>query len=211
MRFRAKLRNRLINFLASSGFGSFFGIMLRSSLRTITLRSPRACSSRSSSTSSPSSSNEPPRPSYFTVETLYPFLLLSIITSLAVNLAYNRSVHAQESGALRAQISVLNKLNERLSVAAVASSSSSSSAQGASVKGKGRELLDEETIERELAMVGLGKAKLNEKGGIKEKVTSWREVFLGKRGKGFDDIAEEQIDWDEGESCFRFCIIYTRC
>lgn len=66
-----------------------------------------------------------------------------------------------------------------------------------------------EGIERELEMVGLGRAKgrvLREgEEGSEQSTTSWREVFLGKKGKEWNKSRngnenesvkeEEDVDW----------------
>lgn len=135
---------------------------------------------------------ESPRPSFFTRQTIYPFLLLSLLTSLALNLSHGRAQHIEASAVLRAQISVLTTLKARLLAAA------SSSPRKLSHE-------DRERVERELEMVGLGKAKGRTTKDDREEGTSWKEVFLGKKGNGFTTDRmdnegvrgqeEEEFDW----------------
>lgn len=63
-----------------------------------------------------------------------------------------------------------------------------------------------EREERELELVGLGRAKLAGYGKLNGEEeergrTGWREVFFGKKGKEFaDDEASEGTDWEKRQS-----------
>ncbi|GAA5863679.1 hypothetical protein JCM1840_000101 [Sporobolomyces johnsonii] len=138
-------------------------------------------SHRSASTSSaPPPNGDPPRPSWISAATIYPFILLSAMTSLAVNLSYQRTARATETSHLTAQISVLESLLARVR--------------------ERKQLSDaeQEDIERELELVGLGRGKGKEavsaEAGAKAP-TSWREVFLGKKGKEFEE--KDDTDWEK--------------
>ena len=127
----------------------------------------------------------PPRGSIFSASTLYPFVLLSAITSLALNLSHQRTAKTQETAHLSAQISVLESLVNQLR-----SSSTPPSA---------------EEIERELELVGLGRGKgkiaLGEGDKLGKSATSWTEVLFGKKGKEFEQD-QDDTDWEKGEpSC----------
>lgn len=171
--------------------------MLRLRLRTAAsspawYRSPAALVRQASTSASPAAP-PPPRPSYFTLATLYPFLLLSLLTSLAVNIAYGRTQHADEAALLRAQLSVLDRVQTYW---ARRSEGLAPAADAEAV---------EEALERELEMVGLGRAKGQErvKRGRAEDGTSWREVFLGKKGVEWtarEDADEQAVDWEQSES-----------
>lgn len=195
-------------------------------LRTILRQSrPGIVSSARYSTATSTSSatplplpEEPPRISYLSLQTLYPFLLLSIITSLALNLSHNRNNTQAEQHTLRAQISVLETIVQRIR------SREEHVALDAKGKGKGKGLvplteMEQEVIERELELVGLGRAKLLPATGAKkddaggtliggkgkevasEVGTTWREVFLGKKGKEWEEDKDE-TDWEKGEPLF---------
>ncbi|GAA5831781.1 hypothetical protein JCM11251_003878 [Rhodosporidiobolus azoricus] len=147
----------------------------------------RPCSARNASTSS--SSEEPyppppPPPSYFTAATIYPFVLLSAITSLALNLSHQRTARETEGSHYRAQVSVLESLLNKLRDPA---------AGGAPLTAQ-----QQEEIERELELVGLGRGKGKQavaaEGG-KRAETSWTEVLFGKKGKGFEE--EDTTDWEK--------------
>jgi len=127
----------------------------------------------------------PPRGSYFSASTIYPFLLLSAITSLALNLSHQRTARSQETSTLLAQISVLESILTKLR----------NPSSGA---------LDSEEIERELELVGLGRGKgkkglgEGELGERKERV-SWREVLLGTKDERYRE-EEDNTDWEKGMS-----------
>ncbi|GAA6052306.1 hypothetical protein JCM3770_007242 [Rhodotorula araucariae] len=151
-------------------------------------RTPRA-STRPASTfpgaprPPPSSTPPPPRPSYFQAATIYPFILLSAITSLALNLGHQRTARETESAHYRAQISVLEAILARLRMP------------------RGAVLSDteQESIERELELVGLGRGKdkavVDAETSIREQ-TSWTEVFFGKKGKGYE-LDKDDTDWEK--------------
>lgn len=146
---------------------------------------PLARSASSSSSSSGGGSVPPPRPSYFSRQTLYPFLLLSTITSLALNLSHSRSQRQQETSQLSAQITVLEAVVARL--------------QQASWSQLTEE--DRETVERELELVGLGRGKAKAKLEHDEtEETSWGEVLFGKKGKEYEP-EKDDTDWEKGELC----------
>lgn len=146
----------------------------------------------------------PPKGNIFTRSTVYPFILFTALTSLALNLAQSRSNHTQARDSLLAQISVLESIIARVDPP-----------RGDNDKGKGkiRARLSEnelEAIERELELVQLGRAKgrqaLNgignvERGGregIKE-VIGWGEVLFGKKGDEFQP-EKDDTDWEKGTS-----------
>lgn len=119
---------------------------------------------------------------------MYPFVLLSIITSLALNLSVQRTARQVEGGRHSAQISVLEDILARLRAPANAARLLTAEEQ--------------EEIERELELVGLGRgrgkevvsAEMSDKA---DKATSWKEVFLGKKGKGYEQ-EEDKTDWEAG-------------
>ncbi|BGP12942.1 hypothetical protein JCM10213v2_000859 [Rhodosporidiobolus nylandii] len=126
----------------------------------------------------------PPPPSWISAATIYPFILLSAITSLALNLSHQRTARETEGAHYRAQISVLETLLARLRTAAAS----------------GMQLTDaeKEEVERELELVGLGRGKGKqavEAEGAKREETSWTEVFFGKKGKGYEE--EDNTDWEK--------------
>ncbi|GAA5922194.1 uncharacterized protein JCM15063_003215 [Sporobolomyces koalae] len=118
----------------------------------------------------------PPSGSIFSASTLYPFLLLSAITSLALNLSHQRTAKSQEVAHLSAQVTVLENL-----LANVHS-------------------LDSEHVERELELVGLGRGKgklaLGEGDKLERNRTSWSEVLFGKKGKQFEP-EQDDTDWEK--------------
>ncbi|POY72004.1 hypothetical protein BMF94_5013 [Rhodotorula taiwanensis] len=128
----------------------------------------------------------PPPPKYIRFATVYPFVLLSIITSLALNLSVQRTARQVEGGRHSAQISVLEDILARLRAPANAARLLTAEEQ--------------EEIERELELVGLGRgrgkevvsAEMSDKA---DKATSWKEVFLGKKGKGYEQ-EEDKTDWE---------------
>jgi hypothetical protein len=146
-------------------------------------RSLARSASISSSSSAGGSSVPPSRPSYFSRQTLYPFLLLSTITSLALNLSHSRSQRQQETSQLAAQITVLEAVVARL--------------QQRSWRQLSEE--DKETVERELELVGLGRGKGKAKIEHDEVgETSWGEVLFGKKGKAYEP-EKDDTDWEKGE------------
>ncbi|GAA6005665.1 hypothetical protein JCM10207_005288 [Rhodosporidiobolus poonsookiae] len=125
----------------------------------------------------------PPPPSYITAATVYPFILLSAITSLALNLGHQRTARETEGAHFRAQISVLETLVNRLRDQTM-----------------GRTLTadEQEEVERELELVGLGRGKGKktvDAEGDKKDETSWTEVFFGKKGKAYEE--EDTTDWEK--------------
>ncbi|TKA55445.1 hypothetical protein B0A53_02371 [Rhodotorula sp. CCFEE 5036] len=126
----------------------------------------------------------PPPPKYIRFATVYPFILLSIITSLALNLSVQRTARETEGARHRAQISVLEKLVARL-------------------RSRHRSELTEaeqDEIERELELVGLGRGRGKEAVSAEmsvktDEATSWKEVFLGKKGKGYEP-EDDKTDWE---------------
>lgn len=142
---------------------------------------------RSSSSSAPPPPPPPPRPSYFSAATLYPFFLLSTITSLALNLSHSKSRRTTETAHLKAQITVLEAIVARLTAR-----------DGAPLSAQ-----EHETVERELELVGLGRAKGRPVEDEVKEIISWREVFLGKKGKGFEQEKDE-TDWEQG-TILRIC------
>lgn len=112
------------------------------------------------------------------------------MTSLALNLSHNRSKFNELELNFKARISVLERIITRLRLARILNEND---------KGKGKELNEEEQeiIERELELVGLGRGK--GKGTSEEEVvigTSWKEVFLGKKGKEWEE--PDEVDWEKG-------------
>lgn len=148
----------------------------RTVTRTFLQRIPHA---RYSSSGSPP---PPPRGSFFSASAIYPFILLSAITSLALNLSHQRTARSQETSHLSAQITVLESLVNQL-------------------RNDPNRLSDEE-VEKELELVGLGRGKgkrvvggEGDKSGKNE--TSWGEVLFGKRGKEFEPDKDD-TDWEKG-------------
>lgn len=121
---------------------------------------------------------EPPRPKYFTKATIYPFLLLSIMTSLALNLSYSKTANQQKFNSLKAQISVLQ--------------SSLLTLKSTTKAEERKKVLS--TIQRELEMVGLGNSKDH---FLTTAETTWLEVLFGKKQPEFQP-AEEEEDWQKG-------------
>ncbi|GAA5977365.1 hypothetical protein JCM11641_000076 [Rhodosporidiobolus odoratus] len=165
--------------------------MYRAVVRPVVCLAPRTTSTRAgtvrASSSSPfpeDSPPPPPPPSYISAATIYPFILLSAITSLALNLSHQRTARETEGAQYRAQISVLETLLDGLRTPAATAAVLTEAQQ--------------EDIERELELVGLGrgkgKAAVDAEGG-KRAETSWREVFLGKKGKGYEE--EDTTDWEK--------------
>lgn len=151
-------------------------------IRPTTRLQQRALTRSTSSSSSSSSQLPPPRPSYFSRQTLYPFLLLSAITSLALNLSHSRSQRQQETSQLSAQITVLEALVARLQERSWPSLTEE----------------DRETVERELELVGLGRGKGKKREEHDEtEETSWGEVLFGKKGKAYEP-EKDDTDWEKG-------------
>lgn len=175
--------------------------MLRSSMQrfraNVPARRPISPPARNVHTQPTASSSPPPRPpppKYIRFATVYPFILLSIITSLALNLSVQRTARETEGARHRAQISVLEKLVGRLQ-----------SRHAESATTKAREDLTEaeqDEIERELELVGLGRGRGKEAVSAEmsvktDEATSWKEVFLGKKGKGYEP-EDDKTDWEAG-------------
>lgn len=167
---------------------------------------PKPSSHSSTTTEDAAEGPERPQISYLTLSTLYPFLLLSIMTSLALNLSHNRSKFKDEELTSRARISILERIilrlqqNDRLI--------SEGKGKGKAVGG-GLSEEEQEIIERELELVGLGRGKgkkvMKADGtitttGDEEVGTSWREVFLGKKGKEWEE--PDEVDWEKGKITF---------
>ncbi|GAA5955070.1 hypothetical protein JCM21900_002776 [Sporobolomyces salmonicolor] len=142
---------------------------------------PVASRRSASSSSAPPPKDDPPRPSWISAVTIYPFILLSAMTSLALNLSHQRAARATETAHLGAQISVLESLLARVR------------------EGKQLSEAGQEEVERELELVGLGRGKgkeaVNAEAGAKAP-TSWREVLFGKKGKEFEE--KDDTDWEKG-------------
>lgn len=176
-------------------------------------------SKSSSSNSNSSTESTTPRPeiNYISFETLYPFFLLSVMTSLALNLSHNRSSFKDEELNLKAKISVLEKIVDRLRERGNEEENGATNLKDM-VKGKGKEKRnntwlteeEQESIERELELVGLGRNKGKSVESILKNVgskvgTSWREVFLGKKGKEWEEV--DETDWEKGKfwiSCYLY-------
>ena len=126
--------------------------------------------------------SRPPPRSLVSLDTLYPFLLLSAITSLALNLGHSRSAVTNEADHLRAQISVLESIlaEER---------------EHRPLSGDEHEL-----IERQLELVGLGRGKGKAEHIVKGRFgqTAWGEVFFGKKGREWEENkAAEEAEWEK--------------
>lgn len=133
----------------------------------------------------------PPPPKYIRFATVYPFILLSIITSLALNLSVQRTARETEGARHRAQISVLEKLVARLQSRHQEFTTTSELTEA-----------EQDEIERELELVGLGRGKGKEAVSAEmsvktDEATSWKEVFLGKKGKGYEP-EDDKTDWEAG-------------
>lgn len=126
-----------------------------------------------------------PRPSYITRANLYPFLLLTAMTSLALNLSYSRTNTAAEQAQLRAQLSVLTKVVLGLSAI-----------EGVQSPGRAAQI---EEMDRALEMVGLGCGKGKAK-AVEVVGTTWRETLLGRKGKEWEAKEADPTDWEKGES-----------
>ncbi|GAA6058564.1 hypothetical protein JCM10212_007003 [Sporobolomyces blumeae] len=150
-------------------------------LKQSTRLAARLARAYSTSAPPPLPPGPPPRGSIFTASTVYPFLLLSAITSLALNLSHQRSARQQETAHLSAQISVLETLVNRIASRRAPLSTD-----------------EQEDIERELELVGLGRGKGKqavdaEKSSRPE--TSWTEALFGKKGKQYEPETDD-TDWD---------------
>lgn len=101
-----------------------------------------------------------------------------MITSLTFHLLRERIGFAEQSERKAAQLSVLERLIDRL--------------------GRGEEITEEER-ERELEMVGLRERKWTKdgQGEGESREVGWREVFLGRKRKEGEDGQEEQRAEDE--------------
>ncbi|GAA5926931.1 hypothetical protein JCM3775_007082 [Rhodotorula graminis] len=148
---------------------------------------PPSTSHRRPASSFPGASPPPPPPPppprvYIQPATIYPFILLSIITSLALNLGHQRTARDTEAARYRAQLSVLESLLARATATARPLSER-----------------DQDDIERELELVGLGrgrdKAVVGAETSVRE-ATSWTEVFFGKKGKAYEQVKDD-TDWDK--------------
>ncbi|SCV68669.1 BQ2448_790 [Microbotryum intermedium] len=159
-------------------------------------RSPYSTSTSTSSSSSnrtvPLSST--PTPSrFFTLTTLYPFLLLSLTTSLAINLRSSRNSSATQIAHLKAQISILERTLERIRT----------------TRGGWQGLSEEERkgVEKELRSIGLngGREGGSEDGGGNakgDKETSWTEVIFGNKEKRYQPrhAITAETDWEQGKN-----------
>lgn len=114
---------------------------------------------------------------------MYPFILLSVITSLALNLGHQRTARDAEAAHYRAQVSVLESILARVHSRTLSDA-------------------EQEDIERELELVGLGRGKnksvVDAETSVREQ-TSWTEVFFGKKGKGYE-LEKDDTDWEKGAS-----------
>ncbi|GAA5980407.1 hypothetical protein JCM10908_001644 [Rhodotorula pacifica] len=131
----------------------------------------------------------PPPPKYIRFATVYPFILLSIITSLALNLSVQRTARETEGARHRAQITVLEEIVARLRTRNAAHTLGASLSEA-----------EQDEIERELELVGLGRGKGKEAVSAEmsvktDEATSWSEVFLGKKGRGYEQ-EEDKTDWE---------------
>ena len=139
------------------------------------------------------------KPSAFSL--IYPFLLLSAITSLALNLSHSRQQATKTNRHLLAQVSVLSSLVSRLKY------------ERAEAGLKPWTVAEEEAVERELELVGLGRGegKVAQEGAEVDKGASisWGEVLFGKKGKGYE-LEKDETDWDKGESA-RLFDVAQRC
>ncbi|KAK4704801.1 hypothetical protein P7C70_g1401, partial [Phenoliferia sp. Uapishka_3] len=127
-----------------------------------------------------------PQQSLLAIDTIYPFLLLSAITSLALNLGHSRSSAIREADHLRAQISVLESILAQQRSNPVPHLSTE----------------EQERIERQLELVGLGRGKDKETKVVKGRFgqTAWGEVFFGKKGKEWEeDKAGDEAEWEKRE------------
>ena len=120
-----------------------------------------------------------PRSVYLTTATVYPFLLLTAITSLALNLSYARQSNAQKTQALTAQITVLSDIIATLSSTPLPPTGPLRLAQ-----------LD--AIQKNLQLVGLRESTTIPPTSL---ATTWREVLLGKKNKEMTSHAEQEPDW----------------
>ncbi|KDE06039.1 hypothetical protein MVLG_03593 [Microbotryum lychnidis-dioicae p1A1 Lamole] len=149
----------------------------------------RRAYSTSSSTSPPSdplSSSGPPPSRFFTLSTLYPFLLLSITTSLAINLRSSRNANATQVAHLNAHISILERTLEHIT----------------STKGGWQGLTEQERIriERELQSIGLRESGEKDRPESEHTgETSWSEVFFGNKEKRYQarQATDDDTDWEQ--------------
>lgn len=171
-------------------------------------RRPYSTARTPSRARAPPTSPPPPRPSYFTLQALYPFLLLSTMTSLALNLSHSRATQETETSHLRAQISVLESVLRRLTA------EEERAGEAWTKRRRGLSPEEQETVERELELVGLGRGKNKDLAvgggnaggnaggqlaGIKP--VAWAEVFFGKKGKEWE-VDTDDTDWEKGAYMF---------
>lgn len=131
-----------------------------------------------------------PASSLLSLDTLYPFLLLSAITSLALNLSHSRSAFTNEADHLRAQLSVLESLLAPERTRRPLSAD------------------EQERIERQLELVGLGRGKGKAEQVVQGRFgqTAWGEVFFGKKGREWEeDKAADEAEW--AKRAFRFPVL----
>ncbi|EGU13206.1 hypothetical protein RTG_00367 [Rhodotorula toruloides ATCC 204091] len=122
------------------------------------------------------------RPPFFTAAAIYPFILVSLLSSTALNLSYQRVAREREGARLRAQVSLLESLLARLRTEA----------------GRALSEAEQEEIERELELVGLGRGAGKEVVDAESSVkvqTTWSEMLFGKKGKEYQEDKDE-TDWD---------------
>ncbi|KAK4054795.1 hypothetical protein OIV83_000719 [Microbotryomycetes sp. JL201] len=145
---------------------------------------PRRIATRPSEHTPTSTTPTTDRPPLLTRETIYPFIMLSIITSLALNLRHSRSQREADERRLEAQVDVLQDTIAHLKLQNWSTLPSQ----------------DREQIEKRLERVGLGRAKGkarddNQRPLSDMMATSWFEVLFGKKGKQFEQ-KEDDTDWD---------------
>ncbi|GAA6007045.1 hypothetical protein JCM11491_001487 [Sporobolomyces phaffii] len=157
-------------------------MLTRTRTRTILRQAGRARYSSSSSGERPLPP-PPPRGSFFSASTVYPFILLSAITSLALNLSHQRTARAQETAHLSAQVTVLEALLDHVRSRAMTTDDDG----------------DDERIERELELVGLGRGRgkraLGEGDREGKRATSWSEVLFGNRATEYQPD-QDDTDWE---------------
>ncbi|KAK4332497.1 hypothetical protein RTBOTA2_000669 [Rhodotorula toruloides] len=142
----------------------------------------RSASSSAFPPSSPPSLPPTERPPFFTAAAIYPFILVSLLSSTALNLSYQRVAREREGARLRAQVSLLESLLARLRTEA----------------GRALSEAEQEEIERELELVGLGRGAGKEVVDAESSVkvqTTWSEMLFGKKGKEYQEDKDE-TDWD---------------